>query len=329
MKKTYLVRCTAFLCILALFLGALSLVFYPKIRDWTHGLPNARIWMFQSEPRDSLDILAIGDSLLMCGYSPLNLWQETGYTGFNDCTGNQALTLSLRMLEAFCRSQSPKVVLLEADALYQPIDSDRILEDRILPKLPVLEYHDNWKLFSPKDFLRLPAYTASDPCKGTHFLYNRDREVPENACSYMEDRGETAPIDKNVLTYFHRIARLCERENIRLVLVSVPSPSLWSLARHQAVRDLADRYGLTYLDMNTMPEEVPIDWTTDKSPEGDHLNYLGTRKVTHYLGTWLQSTGLLTDRRGSALAPQWDALAADLEKTSREALTALAQEEAS
>ena len=327
MKKKYILRSIVFLCILALFLGALSLVFYPKIRDWEHGLPNARIWMFQSEPADSLDILAIGDSLLMCGYSPLNLWQETGYTGFNDCTGNQTLTLSLRMLEAFCRSQSPKVVLLETDSLYQPIDSERVLYDRVFPRVPVLEYHDNWKLFSADSFLRRPSYTASDPCMGTHFLYNHSEKVPENADTYMEDRGETAPIAKNVLRYFHRIAQVCEKEGIQLVLVSVPSPSLWSLARHEAVQALADSYGLPYLDMNTMPEEVPIDWSTDKSAEGDHLNYLGTQKVTHFLGVWLRDTGLLTDRRGTDLAKKWDELAADREKISLERLAALEQED--
>ena len=182
MKKICL-RCAGFLLILALFLGILSAVFYPKGRGYNDGLENPRIWAFQAEPKNSLEVLAIGDSLLMCGYSPLDVWTQRGYTGFGCCTGNQRLTQSLRMLEAFCENQSPKVVFLEADSLYHPIDSQDILRDRVLPLIPALEYHDNWKIFSPKRFLRAPDYSYLHPQKGTHFLYDRDPQVPEEADS--------------------------------------------------------------------------------------------------------------------------------------------------
>ena len=97
MKKICL-RCAGFLLILAFFLGILSAVFYPKGRGYNDGLENPRIWAFQAEPENSLEVLAIGDSLLMCGYSPLDVWTQRGYTGFGCCTGNQRLTQSLRML---------------------------------------------------------------------------------------------------------------------------------------------------------------------------------------------------------------------------------------
>lgn len=302
MRKTVL-RCAAFVCILALLLGGLSWVFYPKIRDWDHGMNNPRIWSFQSEPENSLDVLAIGDSLLMCGYSPLHLWKQAQITGFNACTGNQRLTQSLRMLEEFCREQSPKAVLLEADSLFQTVESKDFFLDRIASKIPVLEYHDNWKIFSPKNFLRSPDYSFSNPEKGTHFLYDRDPELPKDL-NYMEDRGETAAIDRVNLFYFQRIAAFCQKRNIQLVLVSVPSPTLWSLARHNAVQALADSKGIVYLDMNL--EDGLIDWSTDRSTEGDHLNYLGTRKVTAFLGEYLQSTGLFPVEHPSEVRQAWD-----------------------
>ena len=194
MKKLCL-RCAGFLLILALFIGILSAVFYPKGRGYNDGLENPRIWAFQAEPKNSLEVLAIGDSLLMCGYSPLDVWTQRGYTGFGCCTGNQRLTQSLRMLEAFCENQSPKVVFLEADSLYHPIDSQDILRDRVLPLIPALEYHDNWKIFSAKGFLRAPDYSYLHPQKGTHFLYDRDPQVPEEADSWMT-LGSRSPLPK-------------------------------------------------------------------------------------------------------------------------------------
>ena len=305
MKK--ILRCAGFLLILALFLGILSLVFYPKGRGYKDGLDNPRIWAFQAEPKDSLEVLAIGDSLLMCGYSPLDVWTQTGYTGLGCCTGNQRLTQSLRMLEAFCKNQSPKVVFLEADSLYHTIDSEDILRDRVLPLIPVLEYHDNWKIFSAKKFLRAPDYSYLHPQKGTHLLYDRDPEVPEEADSYMEDRGETEPIGNQNLRYFRKIEAICRKNGVQLVLVSVPSPSNWSYARHSSVEGLANRYGLTYLDMNL--EDLGIDWLTDKSTEGDHLNYLGTQKVSKFLGDYLVSTDLLEPHREDEIGKSWRAAA--------------------
>ena len=305
MKK--FLRCAGFLLILALFLGILSLVFYPKGRGYGDGLDNPRIWAFQAEPKDSLEVLAIGDSLLMCGYSPLDVWTRTGYTGFGCCTGNQRLTQSLRMLEAFCAVQSPKVVFLEADSLYHEIEDEDILRDRVLPVVPVLEYHDNWKIFSAKGFLRAPDYSYLHPEKGTHFLYDQDPELPEQASGYMENRGESEPIGARNLLYFRKIQDVCLKKGIQLVLVSVPSPSSWSYARHSAVEALANQYGLTYLDMNL--ENLGIDWSSDKSTEGDHLNYLGTQKVSRFLGDYLVSTGLLEPHRSDAIGESWSAAA--------------------
>lgn len=310
MKETrvvrHLLRIVGFLLGLAVLVGIIGWICTPKRRDYSCGLENPRIWAFQAEQANSLDVLAIGDSLLMCGYSPVDVWREKGFTGYNDCTGNQPLSMSLRMLEAFCATQNPKVVFLEADSLYHPIGVADIVRDRVYPLIPALEYHDNWKIFSPGRFLRPVEFTYFHGQKGSHFLYDRDPEPPENADTYMEDLGEQEQIPRVSRFYFEKIAAYCRDNGIHLVVVSVPSPSLWSDARHRAAQALCDGWEIPYLDLNLRREEVPIDWSLDKSNEGDHLNIWGMRKVSHYLGTYLASTDLLTDRRGEALAEQWN-----------------------
>ena len=142
--------------------------------------------------------------------------------------------------------------------------------------------------------------------------------MPEEADSYMEDVGEQEPIAGANRNYFQKIARFCREKGIQLVLVSVPSPSNWSYARHSAVQTLADHWGLTYLDMNL--EDLGIDWYTDKSTEGDHLNYLGTQKVSAFLGDYLASTGLLESHRQDDLGRAWEQAAQAQAEKNREKL---------
>ena len=69
---------------------------------------------------------------------------------------------------------------------------------------------------------------------------------------------------------------------------------------------LARELGLTYLDMNLMPREVPIDWNTDTRDYGNHLNYRGARKVSLFLAEYLTDSGLFRDKRQEAEYAAWE-----------------------
>lgn len=43
--------------------------------------------------------------------------------------------------------------------------------------------------------------------------------------------------------------------------------------------------------MNTLREEIPINWNTDTRDKGDHLNYFGAVKATEYFGKYLEEKG--------------------------------------
>ena len=64
--------------------------------------------------------------------------------------------------------------------------------------------------------------------------------------------------------------------------------------------------GVTYIDLNYMQEEVPIDWMTDTFDGGDHLNYDGAKKVSAYLGKYLNETGLFEDKRNNPEYDYWE-----------------------
>ena len=62
----------------------------------------------------------------------------------------------------------------------------------------------------------------------------------------------------------------------------------FNYAKHNAIRDYADRNGLTYLDLNEKTEELGIDWNKDMLDGGDHVNVNGTEKITRYLMEYLK-----------------------------------------
>ena len=78
------------------------------------------------------------------------------------------------------------------------------------------------------------------------------------------------------------------------------------MARHNSIERFAKEIGVDYIDMNTMPSEVPIDWEHDTRDMGDHLNIYGAEKATAYLGSYLEDTGLLTDHRDDPAYSGWN-----------------------
>ena len=76
-------------------------------------------------------------------------------------------------------------------------------------------------------------------------------------------------------------------------------------ARHDAIAAYAKENGLQYLDLNTAGSGLGFDWKTDTSDGGTHLNTSGARKVTNYLGAYLQKNYALKDRRGETDWTLW------------------------
>ena len=109
------------------------------------------------------------------------------------------------------------------------------------------------------------------------------------------DSGE-AKISRRSLNLLRRIARICREHDAELILISTPSTVNWNMKRHNRVQKLADKLGATYIDMNLLADEIPIDWSVDSYDAGDHLNYTGAVKATAYLGKYLSEAGL-PDRR--------------------------------
>lgn len=144
-------------------------------------------------------------------------------------------------------------------------------------KFPLVKYHDNWK------HLKLTAFLQP---RGKYHFSNKGMAYANTVKAYPFDNeymqlsgGKHAMLSEEKLDQFQKIYDLCDRNGVRLVLLTVPSANTWNKGKSDTVKQLAKKYDLTYYDYN---RQLPagFDWTTDSKDGGNHLNYAGASAVT-------------------------------------------------
>ena len=144
-------------------------------------------------------------------------------------------------------------------------------------KFPLVKYHDNWKHLKLTTFLQ-PRGKYHFSNKGMAYA-NTVKAYPFGN-EYMQlSGGKHAMLSEEKLNQFQKIYDLCDRNGIRLVLLTVPSANTWNKGKSDTVKQLAKKYDLTYYDYN---RQLPagFDWATDSKDGGNHLNYAGASAVT-------------------------------------------------
>ena len=144
-------------------------------------------------------------------------------------------------------------------------------------KFPLVKYHDNWKHLKLSAFLQ-PHGKYHFSNKGMAYA-NTVKAYPFGN-EYMQlSGGKHAMLSEEKLDQFQKIYDLCDRNGVRLVLLTVPSANTWNKGKSDTVKQLAKKYDLTYYDYN---RQLPagFDWATDSKDGGNHLNYAGASAVT-------------------------------------------------
>lgn len=310
MKKYTKQFITALLFMIGLvcILLAASYVTVPKNNDPDSGIEQIDANGVLGEKPGTVDVLFLGDSEAHSTFVPLRIWSDTGYTSYNCGTGDQTLDYSYTLLKRVTKNQDLKIVFLEANAIYN-LESKEILYAKLCDMLPVFRYHNRWKTLKRDDFTQKPEYTWTDPDKGYRYITDIvPCEEPEYLDQdYTDEKARIRPVN---LYYVKRIKKLCDKKDIKLVLISSPSTSYFTYKRHNRTTALASELDCEFIDMNMMSEELGIDWSKDTRDEGSHLNYAGACKTTDWLSEYLTQTGLLTNHKEDPAYASWnDALA--------------------
>ena len=132
-----LIKSVSFLLILILLLAAGSRLFLPKDNRSESGMEELAANGILGERDSSIDVLFIGDSEAVSSFSPMEMWNQHGFTSYVCATSGQPMNLSYYYLVRAFQKQTPKVVVLETDTLFQGITMDKSLLSDASLLLPI------------------------------------------------------------------------------------------------------------------------------------------------------------------------------------------------
>lgn len=322
-----IIKGIAFVAILVVLGFALNQVFLPKSENLRHAET------YNDLPRDAFDVLFLGSSSVYFGISPLSIWERSGILSYNLSTLYIAPEMQyLHLLDAL-KYHEPKVVFLNANVPTSGYDYEkgeyyiRYGMDHLrlsVPKLrlahelateyyedsfisyvfPLIRHHSRWEELKEEDFAPVELRTT----KGQR-IYTNAKTPPTSLL------GRTDPNDPSVaytynprsLEYNEKVIETCLEKGIDVVLLTMPRRA-WSTANHNALQDLADRYGIDYLDFTTDALLNAVDFNlAEDFYDANHLNIAGSAKISWFLAQYLRQNYALPDRRGdAAVSEEWN-----------------------
>ncbi len=263
---------------------------------------------FEEEIPNTIDVIFAGNSEVYRTFSPQQLFKENGISSY--CMSESALRLcdALELIKASYDSQTPSVIVLEADTIFSDAythkDGYALPTNLIEDIFPIFHYHTIYKAYVPK-FI----FDDSVPLRTEHALrgfVETNEAVPYTGPEDYMSVGDPVGINEESKKYLAEIRKFCEEKNVPLVLTAAPNAKNWTYSKNEALTEYAEKYGLDFVDLNMHLEDMGIDWETDTMDGGNHMSFEGSKKTTAFFGKYLKDNFDLTDHRGDPKYNGWE-----------------------
>ena len=113
-----LIKMIAFAMVFVVILGVLGVAFTPKRSDPGSGITNSNARGFYGEPKNSIDVLILGDSNAYSACSPMYIWNRFGIPTYVAAEGFQNVTGASNLLDEVLSCQKPKLVVFDVNMLW-------------------------------------------------------------------------------------------------------------------------------------------------------------------------------------------------------------------
>ena len=296
------IKSVLFVSIFAVIVYIVTYFLIPGEDVSKYGVFKAGNYEILSEEKNSVDVIFLGDSLVYSSVSPMEIWNEYGYTTFNCAESAQLTSNAYKQLEVALEKQKPKVVMMESSVLFRDPKNQDIFDKivyEIKKYLPIISQHNNWKKYLSSD----TEYKWINYDKGYKYI-KIVRPTRNNNRNYMNKKTLTKSIPEENLEAFDKIVELCKKNNIKLVLMSLPTQKTWNYDRHNTVKKYAEEKNVDFIDINL--EDIGLDWSVDTRDKGSHVNSYGSKKVSKFIGKYLTDTNLVVDHRSDSKYKLWN-----------------------
>lgn len=272
------------------------------------------------ENGEGYDVLFLGNSHMANGVYPMELWHERGITSYNLAGFGYPIPSTYWVMENALDTASPELIVIDCNNVrsegkparremlhgqvdYLPLSLNKVRmicdvveepEDRLEFLWDFTVYHDRWWDLDQADFE--PVINVQ---KGAEIAF--DVVAPAEMSKKPEG---SVDIESVGAAYLRRIIEECQSRNIDILLTYLPFPASeeeWQEALY--VEQLAQEYGVSYI--NFLDLEV-VDLEVDCSDKDSHLNGSGGRKVTSYIGRYIEAHYEIADHRAEEDYAGWN-----------------------
>ena len=274
---------------------------------------------YRQEPKNSIDVIFVGSSLVFCDIIPAEIYADCGVTSYLAAAPSQVMAASYYSIREACRTQAPKAIFLELSGLFFSLQEEFSVENAVMlpwgvnrlgaslhavppdrrgdALLPVLAFHDRWSSLTVGE-LKEKCRREIDLSAG--FEYYGEAE-PQRKFSYRQYEAVYA---NDCFPYLEKTAAFCRERGIALYLYLAPTmsripPEVMAMLE----RDLAALPVAEYLNFNeegafaALRLDPERDWLDDQ-----HLNAAGAKKFSACLADILRGRGFMpTDNEDEAL----------------------------
>lgn len=245
-----------FLLLLTISLYWINQVLKPKYIYKNSSWPTTSTYnQFYKMKENSIDVLFLGSSVAVNGFSPQEIYNTYGIRSYNLGSEQQSIFLSYYWLKEALRFQSPKAVVLDTKFLFQrhpenPINTSEGLTRKCLDPMKWskvkaeavsalcrldetqselsyyftnIRFHSRWSYLNETDVLTGESQYAE--LKGYSALESYGSETFETYTSGGD--GETMASAPAVMKEsLDKITALCKEQGISLILVSLPGNAM-------------------------------------------------------------------------------------------------------
>ena len=316
------------ICFLVLASAILSYATYVLTPKYDYGI--CSMTNLYNQPENSVDVLVVGTSMAYAGINTNVLWSEYGIAAYNLCSAEQPFWVSYYTLREALKTQSPKLILLDAKPAIYTVDYSKrgrtILstygirglenrfgamlacvengEDTLGYLLALPEVHSNYAKVTTEDFV-FPPDNGGRGSSWKGYIESEGTENHQRPSVVWNDTKRN--INAKEEEYVRMIFELANEEGIPLMLIGLPNPDYaHDHMYYNALWDIAEEYGIYGINYNDPNLRFGLRYSTDFS-DWQHLNVKGSVTFSEKLGMDLKMFFEdLPDRRGDAYYASYD-----------------------
>lgn len=297
-----------------LLFAVLFLTLYTYSREVLRDKSEAEaLGVILSESEKSYDVVLFGSSHIQYAIEPKILREKYSISSANTATAAQSVPTSYYVMSEMIERCHPKIAVLDLFCVFYPenyftdtrfhqaIDNfplsktkieaveDLVGDNKSEFYINYMLYHGRWKNLTRYD------YTIKKE-------FDEEEQVLDATTPFAND---FVPLDKSVkgeippvpLEYLEKIVKLCKESGTELILTVIPYRAdvdnnsvtgIYQQSMYNTVEDLAKKWGVEYINMLDMTEEIGFDFETDMA-EFSHVNKSGAKKVSEYFGELLKN----------------------------------------